>query len=83
MPIVSFQLLIAKSTNLVPMTIHNFEQKLDQLIATCQQLKEENTVLREREADLAGERIELLQKNEMARNQIKTMITRLQSLSSE
>jgi cell division protein ZapB len=65
------------------MTIHNFEQKLDQLIATCQQLKEENTVLREREADLAGERIELLQKNEMARNQIKTMITRLQSLSSE
>ncbi len=83
MPIVSLQLLIAKSTNLVPMTIHNFEQKLDQLIATCQQLKEENTVLREREADLAGERIELLQKNEMARNQIKTMITRLQSLSSE
>jgi cell division protein ZapB len=82
-PIVSLQLLIAKSTNLVPMTIHNFEQKLDQLIATCQQLKEENTVLREREADLAGERIELLQKNEMARNQIKTMITRLQSLSSE
>lgn len=65
------------------MTIHNFEQKLDQLIATCQQLKEENTVLREREADLADERIELLQKNEMARNQIKTMITRLQSLSSE
>lgn len=65
------------------MTIHNFEQKLDQLIATCQQLKEENTVLREREADLAGERIELLQKNEMARNQIKTMITRLQNLSSE
>lgn len=83
MPIVSPQLLIAKSTNLVPMTIHNFEQKLDQLIATCQQLKEENTVLREREADLADERIELLQKNEMARNQIKTMITRLQSLSSE
>ena len=65
------------------MTIHNFEQKLDQLIAACQQLKEENTVLREREADLMGERGELLQKNEMARQQIKTMISRLQSLSSE
>ena len=65
------------------MTIHNFEQKLDQLIAACQQLKEENTVLREREADLVGERGELLQKNEMARQQIKTMISRLQSLSSE
>jgi cell division protein ZapB len=65
------------------MTIQNFEQKLDQLIAACQQLKEENTVLREREADLVGERGELLQKNEMARQQIKTMISRLQSLSSE
>ena len=64
------------------MTIHNFEQKLDHLIAACQQLKEENTVLREREADLVGERGELLQKNEMARQQIKTMISRLQSLSS-
>ena len=65
------------------MTIHNFEHKLDQLIAACQQLKEENTVLREREANLVGERGELLQKNEMARQQIKTMISRLQSLSSE
>ena len=65
------------------MTIQNFEQKLDQLIAACQQLKEENTALREREADLVGERGELLQKNEMARQQIKTMISRLQSLSSE
>lgn len=65
------------------MTIQNFEQKLDQLIAACQQLKEENTVLREREADLVGERGELLQKNEMARQQIKTMISRLQNLSSE
>ena len=65
------------------MTIQNFEQKLDQLIVACQQLKEENTVLREREADLVGERGELLQKNEMARQQIKTMISRLQSLSSE
>lgn len=65
------------------MTIQNFEQKLDQLIAACEQLKEENTVLREREADLVGERGELLQKNEMARQQIKTMISRLQSLSSE
>ena len=62
---------------------HNFEQKLDQLIATCQQLKEENTALRQREAGLVGERGELLQKNEMARKQIKTMISRLQGLSTE
>ena len=66
------------------MNNHNeFEEKLDQLIAICQQLKRENTVLREREAGLVGERGELLQQNEMVRNKIKAMITRLQSLSTE
>jgi uncharacterized protein (TIGR02449 family) len=66
------------------MNNHNeFEEKLDQLIATCQQLKRENAVLREREAGLVGERGELLQQNEMVRNKIKAMITRLQSLSTE
>tara|TARA_B100001248_G_C27225485_1_gene382311 strand:+ start:32 stop:232 length:201 start_codon:yes stop_codon:yes gene_type:complete len=62
---------------------HNFEQKLDQLIATCQQLKEENAALRQREAGLVGERSELLQQNESAREKIKAMINRLQSLSAE
>ena len=60
-----------------------FEQKLDQLIATCQQLKRENAVLRERESGLIGERGQLLEKNEMARKQIKDMINRLRSLSAE
>lgn len=61
----------------------NFEQKLDQLIAACQQLKEENATLRQREAGLVGERSELLQQNESAREKIKAMINRLQSLSAE
>lgn len=60
-----------------------FEQKLDQLIATCQQLKRENAALRERETGLMGERGQLLEKNEMARKQIKDMINRLRSLSAE
>ena len=38
-----------------------FEQKLDQLITTCQQLKRENASLREREAGLVGERGALLE----------------------
>jgi cell division protein ZapB len=60
-----------------------FEQKLDQLIATCQQLKRENATLREREAGLVGERGTLLEQNEMARKKIKDMIDRLRSLSAE
>ena len=60
-----------------------FEQKLDRLIGLCQQLKRENQALRKREAGLVGERGELLEKNEMARQKIETMINRLRNLSAE
>ena len=61
----------------------NVEQKLDQLIELCQQLKRENQILLEREAGLMSERSELIEKNEMARQKIETMINRLRSMSAE
>jgi cell division protein ZapB len=60
-----------------------FEDKLDRLIGLCQQLKQENQALREREAGLVGERSQLIEKNEMARQKIETMINRLRHLSAE
>lgn len=60
-----------------------FEEKLDRLIELCQQLKQENQALREREAGLLGERSQLIEKNEMARQKIETMINRLRNLSAE
>ena len=60
-----------------------FEEKLDQLIELCKQLKQENQALREREAGLVGERGQLIEKNEMARQKIETMISRLRNLSAE
>ena len=83
MPIVNI-LSKLQENKATPMTdTHEFEQKLDQLIATCQQLKRENASLREREAGLVGERGTLLEQNEMARKKIKDMIDRLRSLSAE
>ena len=67
----------------ISLSTEEFEQKLDQLIATCQQLKRENASLREREVGLVGERGTLLEQNEMARKKIKDMIDRLRSLSAE
>ena len=64
-------------------TADNFEDKLDRLIELCQQLKAENRTLREREAGLMGERGQLLEKNELARQKIQTMINRLKNLSAE
>ncbi len=61
----------------------NFEEKLDRLIELCQQLKAENKALREREAGLVGERGQLLEKNELARQKIQTMINRLKNMSTE
>jgi cell division protein ZapB len=60
-----------------------FEEKLDRLIELCQQLKNENQTLREREADLVGERGQLLEKNEMARQKIETMINRLRNVAAD
>ena len=62
---------------------YKFEEKLDRLIELCQQLKRENQALREREAGLLGERSQLIEKNEMARQKIETMINRLRNLSAE
>ena len=61
----------------------NFEQKLDQLIELCQQLKRDNHALRNREDELLGKRSQLMKKNDMARQKVETMINRLQALSSE
>ena len=83
MPIVNI-LSKLQENKATPMTdTQEFEQKLDQLIANCQQLKRENASLREREAGLVGERGTLLEQNEMARKKIKDMIDRLRSLSAE
>jgi cell division protein ZapB len=75
---------IVTTASSVPMTDSDkFEEKLDRLIELCQQLKRENQSLREREAGLVGERSQLIEKNEMARQKIETMINRLRNLSAE
>ena len=84
MPIVIVLFLILFFGNsLIMSDADNFEQKLDRLIELCQQLKRENQSLRDRENHLIGERSSLMKKNELARQKVETMITRLQSLSAE
>ena len=64
-------------------SLNKLEQKIDRLINLCARLQQENESLREREASLLKERSKLLEKNEMARNRVETMITRLTGLNSE
>lgn len=68
----------------------SFEDKLDQLIQLCDHLREENVRLQQvvngfqvREADWASERARLVEKNELAKNRVEAMISRLKSLEEQ
>lgn len=61
----------------------DLEGKIDQLVALSDQLRSENGSLKEREAGLMKERTVLIEKNEMARTKVESMITRLKALGPE
>jgi cell division protein ZapB len=53
---------------------------VDVLVLRTQQLTDENRSLRQQQEQLAGERSQLLAKNEQARMRVEAMIARLKSL---
>ncbi len=57
-----------------------FSDKVEQLLAHCQKLESDNTALKAQQDDWSSERIKLLQKNDLAKNKIESMIGRLKSL---
>jgi cell division protein ZapB len=56
------------------------EHRVEELVATVGQLKEENRALRQRQDTLMTERAGLLQKNEQVRARVEAMIGRLKSM---
>ena len=60
--------------------LHEIALRVDQLIALCQRLGEENRSLRASQEQLMAERANLLAKNEQARSRVEAMIHRLRSL---
>jgi cell division protein ZapB len=60
--------------------LHEIAQRVDQLIALCQRLGEENRSLRASQEQLMAERANLMTKNEQARSRVEAMIHRLRSL---
>ena len=55
------------------------EQKIDELIALCQQLNRENQALKADSMSWQRERQDLMDKNELARNRVEAMINRLRT----
>ena len=64
----------------VELELKRLEKRLEDLIATVAQIKEENRALRHRQESLTSERASLLQKNEQVRARVEAMIGRLKSM---
>jgi len=54
--------------------------KLDRLIARCEKLERDNAMLRALQDDWNRERAQLMHKNDLARNKVEAMISRLRAL---
>jgi cell division protein ZapB len=68
------------SEAVTPFDISALERQVDELIQVCNRLREENTWLRARQATLADSRAQLVEKTELARSRVESMISRLKSM---
>lgn len=64
----------------IELELKRLEKRLEDLIATVAQIKEENRALRQRQETLTTEKATLLQKNEQVRARVEAMIGRLKSM---
>ena len=60
--------------------LKKLEQRIEQLIVVCQRLKKENRTLKSGQRDLTQEHARLVEKTQIARTRIESMIGRLKSL---
>ena len=60
--------------------LQRIEKRVEELVGICNQLKEENRSLRQRQDILVAERAGLLQKNDLVRGRVEAMIERLKSM---
>ena len=60
--------------------IKALEQKIDELIALCNELNRENRQLKAENAGWQQERQDLIDKNELARTKVEAMIDRLRTM---
>ncbi len=69
-------------TRLADLELHRLEQKVEEMIRLCARLREENRTLRTQQEHLVNERAALIEKNEIARNRVESMLTRLKSMET-
>ena len=66
--------------NPIESELKRLERRIDDLVASVSQLKEENRALHQRQDALTSDRANLLQKNEQVRARVEAMIGRLKAM---
>ena len=69
---------MATSTDTDP--LQTLERQLDELLSLTQVLSKENRVLRTQQQNWSTERAKLIEKNELAKSRVESMISRLKAL---
>ena len=65
------------------MEIKDLEIKIDELIQLCDELERKQAVMEADRETWLAERTRLLEKNEMAKSKVETMIMRLKALAQD
>jgi len=63
--------------------LNQLEQQIDELLVLTQVLGQENRALRTQQNNWSVERTKLIEKNELAKNRVESMITRLKALEKD
>lgn len=70
------------TTSSEELDLKKLEVRIDELIRTCERLKDENQSLRSHQTTLMAERAQLIEKTELARSRVEAMITRLKAMET-
>ena len=65
------------------MDLQTLEQRIDELIALCDELEQRHSSMETERDKWMQERTKLLEKNELAKSKIEAMIMRLKSLEQD
>jgi len=63
--------------------LDTLERQVDELIRTCDRLRDENASLRAAQEHLVSERADLIEKTELARSKVEAMVARLKSMEEQ
>ena len=63
--------------------LKKLETRVDELIKAVERLQQENKTLRDSQTHLMTERTDLIEKTELARTKVETMIKRLKAMENE